>query len=93
MVASKTPYTIEQAETDITDLRGMVYLLDELLTQYDGHVPNLPSASGYSLYSFGGQGCTLGFDGNPTSILQHVGTVGDGNVIGTQEIAAIPLQS
>jgi hypothetical protein len=68
MVASKTPYTIEQAETDITDLRGMVYLLDEILTQYDSHIPNLPSASGFTMFSFGGQGCTLGYDGNPYNI-------------------------
>jgi hypothetical protein len=61
---SKTQYTVEQAETDITDLRGMTYLIDEIITQYDSHVPNLPSASGYTAFSLGGQEAYLGFDGN-----------------------------
>ena len=50
------PYTLEQAEEDISTLNGQVSLLEEQHTVTDGGVvPNTPAAGAFALYSSGGQ--------------------------------------
>lgn len=61
------PYTLEQAETDIAALRGLIDVLNEAHSVNDitaGQVPNAPAASGHISFSAAGQSKYLGFDGN-----------------------------
>jgi hypothetical protein len=59
------PYTLEQAASDISALRGIVDTMNEAHTILDGGVvPNTPAASGGSLYSSSGQVKYVSTDGN-----------------------------
>jgi hypothetical protein len=50
------PYTLEQAEEDIAELRGQIELLSEAHSQVDGGVvPNTADPNGYTFYSAAGQ--------------------------------------
>src|SRR5258707_1441876 len=44
-------YTLEQAEQDISDVRGLLDTLLEAHTIMDGPTPNVPDSSGVTLYS------------------------------------------
>jgi len=48
------PYTLEQAEQDISDLRGLVDRLLEAHTFADGPTPNTPDSSGVTAWSGSG---------------------------------------
>ena len=70
------PYTLEQAEEDIADLRGQVDQLDEVHTQADGGlVPNTPAAG---IVTFSG------------SSQQKYVSAADGNAYNTGRMTAIP---
>jgi hypothetical protein len=59
------PYTLEQAASDISALRGIVDTMNEAHTILDGGVvPNTPDTSGGSLYSSSGQVKYVSTDGN-----------------------------
>lgn len=50
------PYTLEQAESDIADLRALVDRMGEVHSVADGGmVPNTPDAANYSMFSAAGQ--------------------------------------
>lgn len=52
----QAPYTLEQAEEDIAELRGIVDLLTEAHSQVDsGTVPNTADVNGYTWFSAAGQ--------------------------------------
>lgn len=58
-----TGYTLEEAEADIAELRGLVDALTEALPLLDGPVVNVPAASGGTLYSASGDLKYVSFDG------------------------------
>jgi hypothetical protein len=49
------PYSLEQAETDIASLRGLVDRMSEVLTQSDSTDPPVAPAGGIQGYSFAGE--------------------------------------
>jgi len=61
--AFSTSYTLEQAEQDIANLRGLVDVQNEAQTILDGPVPNVAATSGVVLFSAGGNLNYEGFDG------------------------------
>lgn len=64
-----TGYTLEEAESDIADLRGQVDGMDEVLQLYDGPVPNNPGVSGAQIFSQNGQPNYLNFTGLQMSMM------------------------
>jgi hypothetical protein len=57
----QAPYTLEQAELDIGDLRGGLDRLGEILSLLDGPIPNNPPSSGCQIFSANGQPNFLNF--------------------------------
>ena len=74
-----TGYTLEEAESDIADLRGIVDRLAEAVPLADGPIPNVAAASGCVLYSAAGNLDFEGFDGNEyaTGRLTVIGPASD----------------
>jgi hypothetical protein len=62
-----TGYTLEEAESDIATLTGIVDRLAEAVPLADGPIPNVAAASGCTLYSAAGNLDFEGFDGNEYS--------------------------
>lgn len=58
-----SPYTLERAELDIANLRGLVDRLTEAHTLADSQIPNTPAA-GITRFSLGGQDKYASPDGN-----------------------------